>query len=70
MLEITDTESLEMLKTIYKDGAIAKIQVFEWLSRFLRGKTSIDNKLRSVSSSTAWTDENVEKIFMCINMIR
>ncbi|KOC60091.1 Putative uncharacterized protein FLJ37770, partial [Habropoda laboriosa] len=56
------TETLEMLKTAYKDDAMGKTQVFEWFSRFKNGEMSIDDKPRSGRPSTARTHENVEKI--------
>ncbi|PNF14506.1 hypothetical protein B7P43_G15647 [Cryptotermes secundus] len=52
------TETLEMLKTAYKDDAMGKIQVF---SRFKNGEMSIDDKPRSGCPSMARTHENVEK---------
>ncbi|KAJ8723934.1 hypothetical protein PYW07_007914 [Mythimna separata] len=62
LLGKTGTETLEMLKTAYKDDAIGKTQVFEWFSRFKNGEMSIDDKPRSGRPATARTDENVKKI--------
>ncbi|PNF33096.1 hypothetical protein B7P43_G15744 [Cryptotermes secundus] len=62
LLGKSGTETLEMLKTAYKDDAMGKTQVFEWLSRFKNGEMSIDDKLRSGRPSMARTHENVEKI--------
>ncbi|PNF34759.1 hypothetical protein B7P43_G03791 [Cryptotermes secundus] len=56
------TETLEMLKTAYKDDAMGKTKVFEWFSRFKNCEMSIDDKPRSGRPSTARTHENVEKI--------
>ncbi|PNF32967.1 hypothetical protein B7P43_G16666 [Cryptotermes secundus] len=62
LLGKSGTETLEMLKTAYKDDAMGKTQVFEWFSRFKNGEMSIDDKPRSGRPSTARTHENVEKI--------
>ncbi|PNF22187.1 hypothetical protein B7P43_G04939 [Cryptotermes secundus] len=62
LLGKSGTETLEMLKTAYKDGAMGKTQVFEWFSRFKNGEISIDDKPRSGRPSTARTHENFEKI--------
>ncbi|PNF19357.1 hypothetical protein B7P43_G06720 [Cryptotermes secundus] len=62
LLGKSGTETLEMLKTAYKDDAMGKTQVFEWFSRFKNGEISIDDKPRSGRPSTARTHENVEKI--------
>ncbi|PNF37843.1 hypothetical protein B7P43_G08374 [Cryptotermes secundus] len=56
------TETLEMLKTAYKDDAMRKTEVFEWFSRFKNGEMSIDDKPRSGRPSTTRTHKNVEKI--------
>ncbi|PNF29210.1 hypothetical protein B7P43_G10794 [Cryptotermes secundus] len=62
LLRKSGTETLEMLKTVYKDDAMGKTQVFEWFSCFKNGEMSIDDKPRSGRPSTARTHENVEKI--------
>ncbi|PNF32226.1 hypothetical protein B7P43_G17963 [Cryptotermes secundus] len=62
LLGKSGTETLEMLKTAYKDNAMGKTQVFEWFSRFKNGEMSIDDKPRSSRPSTVRTHENVEKI--------
>ncbi|PNF14149.1 hypothetical protein B7P43_G17665 [Cryptotermes secundus] len=62
LLGKSGTETLEMLKTAYKDDAMGKTQLFEWFSRFKNGEMSIDDKPRSDRPSTARTHENVEKI--------
>lgn len=67
LLGKSGTETLEMLKTAYKDDAMGKTQVFEWFSRFKNGDMSIDDKPRSGRPSTARTHENVEKIRAIIN---
>lgn len=52
-----------MLKTAFKDDALSKTQVFEWLSRFKRGdEMTIDDKPRPGRPSTSRTDQNVAKI--------
>ncbi|PNF39146.1 hypothetical protein B7P43_G01328 [Cryptotermes secundus] len=51
LLGESGAETLEMLKTTYKDDAMGKTQVFEWFSHFKNGEMSIDDK-----------HENVEKI--------
>ncbi|PNF13894.1 hypothetical protein B7P43_G10659 [Cryptotermes secundus] len=61
LLGKSGTETLEMLKTAYKDDAMGKTQVFQWFSRFKNGEMSIDDKPRSGRPSTARTHENVEK---------
>ncbi|PNF41490.1 hypothetical protein B7P43_G13226 [Cryptotermes secundus] len=58
LLGKSGTETLEMLKTAYKDDAMGKTQVFEWFSRFKNGEMSIDDKPRSGRPSTARTHEN------------
>ncbi|PNF43896.1 hypothetical protein B7P43_G02795 [Cryptotermes secundus] len=62
LLGKSGTETLEMLKTAYKDDAVGKTQVFEWFSHFKNGEMSIDDEPRSGRPSTAQTHENVEKI--------
>ncbi|PNF41706.1 hypothetical protein B7P43_G03454 [Cryptotermes secundus] len=62
LLGKSGTETLEMLKTVYKDDAMGKTQVFQWFSRFKNGEMSIYDKPRSSRPSTARTHENVEKI--------
>ena len=49
-------------KRLIADDAIGKPQVFEWFSYFERGEMSIDDEPRSGRTSTAITDENVERI--------
>ncbi|PNF33206.1 hypothetical protein B7P43_G11690, partial [Cryptotermes secundus] len=56
------TETLEMLKTAYKDDAMGKTPVFEWFSLLKNGEMSIDDKPRSGRPSTGRRHENVEKI--------
>ncbi|PNF25395.1 hypothetical protein B7P43_G09782 [Cryptotermes secundus] len=58
LLGKSGTETLEMLKTAYKDDAMGKTQVFEWFSRFKNGEMSIDDKPRSGRPSTARTHED------------
>lgn len=52
-----------ILKTAYKDNAMGKTQVYEWLSRFKKDDMSIDNKPQYGLPSTGWKDGNVEKIW-------
>ncbi|VVC25866.1 Transposase, type 1 [Cinara cedri] len=66
LLGKTATETLKMLKTAYKGDVLGKTQVFEWFSRFKSGEMSIDDQARSGRSSTARTNENVEKIHKII----
>lgn len=67
LLGKSGTETIELLKTAYKDDSMGKTQVFEWFSRFKNGDMSIDDKPRSGRPSTARTHENVEKIRAIIN---
>lgn len=66
LLGKTGTETLEMLKTAYKDDALKKTQVFERFSRFKSGKMSIDDQAHSGRPSTARTDENVKNLHKII----
>lgn len=54
--------TVEMLNTVYKDGAKGKTQVHEWFSWFKKGELSIHDKPHSGHQSTSRTDENVEKV--------
>ncbi|PNF15130.1 hypothetical protein B7P43_G15579 [Cryptotermes secundus] len=58
LLRKSGTETLETLKTAYKDDAMGKTQVSEWFSHFKNGEMSIDDKPRSGRPSTARTHEN------------
>ncbi|XP_054282527.1 protein GVQW3-like [Macrosteles quadrilineatus] len=55
-------ETVEMLKTAYKDDAMGKTQVYEWFSRYINGDMSIQDKPRSGRPSTSRTDENLVKV--------
>lgn len=56
----TSTETLEKLKTLYKDDAIKGTQEFDWFSRFKRGKMLINDKTRSGRPFAVRIDENFE----------
>lgn len=56
------SETVQMLKTAYKDDAMCQAQVYSWFTRFKNGEMSIDDQLRSGRPSTSRTDENVQKI--------
>ncbi|PNF35638.1 hypothetical protein B7P43_G18390, partial [Cryptotermes secundus] len=62
LLGKSGTETLETLKTAYKDDAMGKTPAFEWFSRLKNGEMSIDDKPCSGRPSTARTHENVDKI--------
>jgi len=56
------SETTEMVKVAYKDGAMSRTQVYEWFSRFKEGEMTIEDQPRSGRPSTSRTDNNVQKI--------
>jgi len=60
------TETLEMLKTAYKDDALGKTQVFEWFSHFKSGEMLIDDQAHSGRPSMARTVKNISNFHKII----
>jgi len=56
------TETFEMLKIAFREEAMARIQTYEWLERFKKGRTSVHDDPLSGRPSTSKTGDNVAKI--------
>jgi hypothetical protein len=63
----TASEKHEMLKTAFGDNSMRRTQTFERLSRFKRGKNSVEDSERSDHPSTGPTDENEENVRKIVN---
>ncbi|VVC29679.1 Protein-tyrosine phosphatase-like,Dual specificity/tyrosine protein phosphatase, N- [Cinara cedri] len=55
-------ETVNLLKTAYKDDAFGKTQVHEWFTRFKNGELSIDHLPDLSRPSTSQHDKHVEQI--------
>ena len=51
-----------MVQKAFKEEALSRTQVFEWVARFKREEMSVEDHPHSGCPSTSRTDENVEKI--------
>lgn len=58
----TATETVSMIKTAYKEGALSDRHVFLWHKAFLEGREEVDNESRSGRPKTARTDENINRL--------
>jgi len=56
------TETFEMLKVAFREGAMGRTQMLEWWKRFKEGQTSVDDDPRSGRPSTSKTDDNVANV--------
>ncbi|KAJ8960882.1 hypothetical protein NQ318_020181 [Aromia moschata] len=61
-LEKTFTEAYAMLKGMYGNECLSRIQVFEWFKRFKEGRETTEDDPRPGQLSKSKTDENIEKI--------
>ncbi|UYV61852.1 hypothetical protein LAZ67_1006856 [Cordylochernes scorpioides] len=61
-LQISATETFEMLNKALPNDAPKRTTVFEWHSRFKAGRTSIEDDPRQGRPKFQRTDENVQKI--------
>jgi len=55
------TETYDLLKKVYGDECLSRIQVFEWFKRFKEGRKEIEDDQRPGRPSTSKTDTNIEK---------
>ncbi|KAJ8960222.1 hypothetical protein NQ318_003946 [Aromia moschata] len=58
----TFTEPYAMLKEVYRNEYLSRMQVFEWLKRFKEGRETTEDDPRLGRPSTSKTDENIEII--------
>ncbi|UYV84059.1 hypothetical protein LAZ67_X001016 [Cordylochernes scorpioides] len=61
-LQISATETFEMLNKAFPNNAPKRTTVFEWHSRFKAGRISIEDDPRQGRPTFQRTDENVQKI--------
>ncbi|UYV83579.1 hypothetical protein LAZ67_23001523 [Cordylochernes scorpioides] len=61
-LQISSTETFEMLNKAFPNDAPKRTTVFEWHSRFKAGRISIEDDPRQGRPKFQRTDENVQKI--------
>ncbi|GBL63366.1 Putative uncharacterized protein FLJ37770 [Araneus ventricosus] len=61
-LEKSPSETLEMLKKAYGNGAMKNTAVYESHKRFREGHTSIEDDPRTGRPSSSTADENVERV--------
>ncbi|XP_054709237.1 protein GVQW3-like [Uloborus diversus] len=62
LLEKSPSETLEMLRKAYGNSAMKKSAVYEWHKRFLGGRTTIEDNVRTGRPSTSTTDDNIERV--------
>ena len=55
-------QALEMLEKCFGNDTLTRLNVFRWHERFRSGRETVEDDERSVRSSTAKTDENINKI--------
>jgi hypothetical protein len=58
----TATETYEMLQQAFGETALSRSKIFEWHSRFKNGRTSIDDDPHTGRSSTARTNQTVDRV--------
>ncbi|GBN39500.1 hypothetical protein AVEN_85622-1 [Araneus ventricosus] len=61
-LDISPSETLEMLKKAYGNDAMKKMAVYEWHERFREGRTNIEDDPRTCRPSFSTAAENVESV--------
>ncbi|UYV76833.1 hypothetical protein LAZ67_14002137, partial [Cordylochernes scorpioides] len=61
-LQISETDTFEMLNKAFPNNAPKRTTVFEWHSRFKAGRISIEDDPRQGRPTFRRTDENVQKI--------
>ena len=58
----TATETLKMLRDIYRDYSMSRTRVFEWHKRFVEGREDVEDDPKSGRPCTSTTDTNIEKV--------
>ena len=58
----TATETLKMLRDVYRDSSMSRARVFEWHKRFVKGREDVEDDLKSGGPCTSTTDTNIEKV--------
>jgi hypothetical protein len=61
------TETLEMLREAFGEHYLCRAVFFEWRSRFMADRVSVEDDKRSGRPCTSKTTENVEKIRELVN---
>ena len=57
----TSTETLKMLRDVYRDSSMSRTRVFEWHKRFVEGREDVEDDPKSGMPCTS-TDTNIEKV--------
>ncbi|KAJ8943946.1 hypothetical protein NQ318_016104 [Aromia moschata] len=60
--ESSSTQAYAMLKDVYGNECLSRIQLFEWFKRFKEGRETTEDNPRPGRPSTLKTDENIEII--------
>ena len=58
----TATETLKMLRDVYRDSSMSRTRVFEWNKRFVEGRKDVEDDPKSGRSCTSTIDTNIEKV--------
>ena len=59
-----------MIRRVYRDEAMSRARCFDWHAHFKRGRTSLDDDVRSGRASTSSTPTNVETIWRLVHKNR
>ncbi|KAJ8960885.1 hypothetical protein NQ318_020184 [Aromia moschata] len=57
----TFTEAYAMVKEVYRNECLFRLQIFEWFKRFKEGRETTEDDPRPERPSTSKTNENIEK---------
>jgi hypothetical protein len=64
------SETLQLLKTAYRDAVLSSAQVFGWHKAFEDGRECVEDELRAGRPSTARTENNVARVKVVLNRDR
>ena len=61
-LRKTPTECFKLLKEVYGEDVMSRMQIFEWHKRFEKGCEDVEDDPKTGRSSTTRTDENIIRV--------
>ena len=66
----TTTETLKMLRDVYRNSSMSRTKVFEWHKQFVEGREDVEDDLKSGRPCTSTTDTNIEKVRQLVSSDR